>query len=253
MPLRLTVDKAEFDALPEAAQNFYAEKDGRFVLDAEGVEDTSGLKSALQRERDERKAAKEALKAFEGIDPEEARSLLTNKKKAEEDALKQAGKWEEMKSQIVSEWEKKLDPLAKERDRYRAAVDRYLIDAQATAAIAEHKGVPALLLPHVKQHIRVVEENGEFVARVVDANGNPRIGDAQGNPMTISQLVERDFKQNDIFGRAFEASGAAGSGAPAGSQAGGAGGKKQVKRADFDAMAPNERMAFIKAGGVPVD
>lgn len=252
MPIKAVVEKAEFDALPEAVREFYVEKDGKYLLDADGVEDTSGLKSALQRERDERKAAKDALKAFEGIDPEEARTLLANSKKAAEDALKQQGKWDEMKAQVIDEWQKKLTPIEQDRERYKSAVEKYLIDAQATAAIAEHKGVPALLLPHVKQHIKVVEENGEFVARVVDASGNPRIGDAQGNSMTISQLIERDFKANDIFGRAFEASGAAGSGAPS-SHAGGAGGKKQMKRAEFDKISPSEQAAFIQSGGVPVD
>jgi hypothetical protein len=45
------------DDLPEAlAEHYIAMADGRFRLDAEGVEDVTGLKSALERERQRRRA-----------------------------------------------------------------------------------------------------------------------------------------------------------------------------------------------------
>ena len=57
MSLPAIVDSLE--DLPEAVRAFYVEtEDGRFRLDAEGVEDVSGLKSALEKEREARKALK---------------------------------------------------------------------------------------------------------------------------------------------------------------------------------------------------
>ena len=45
------------DEVPEALRAFYVERDGKFVLDADGVEDVTGLKSALEKERGDRAAA----------------------------------------------------------------------------------------------------------------------------------------------------------------------------------------------------
>mgnify|MGYP003669241736 CR=1 FL=1 len=56
----LPAESETLDTVPEAARAFYVETgDGRFRLDAEGVEDVSGLKSALEKER----AARRELKA----------------------------------------------------------------------------------------------------------------------------------------------------------------------------------------------
>lgn len=61
MALKAILSKEEHDALPEALREYYAEKDGKFILDAEGVEDVSGLKNALTAVRDELKTAKKQL------------------------------------------------------------------------------------------------------------------------------------------------------------------------------------------------
>ena len=45
---------------------------------------------------------------------------------------------------------------------------------------------------------------GQFVVEVIDGDGNQRI-DAQGNPMTIPQLVD-EMRASETFSRAFEAS-----------------------------------------------
>ena len=49
MALKLTVDT--LDGIDESHHALYAEKDGKFHLDVDGVEDTTGLKSALDKER----------------------------------------------------------------------------------------------------------------------------------------------------------------------------------------------------------
>lgn len=55
------------DEIPEAARGLYVETgEGGFRLDAEGIEDVSGLKSALEKERTARKALKAELDAASG-------------------------------------------------------------------------------------------------------------------------------------------------------------------------------------------
>lgn len=76
---------AKLEDAPETARTFYKQKDGRFVLDVEGMvldEDHDALNTklaefrdsniALKRERDDLKAA---TARFEGIDPAEVKTL----------------------------------------------------------------------------------------------------------------------------------------------------------------------------------
>lgn len=83
MALKAVLAKSEFDALPEVIRAHYAESDGKFVLDADvdAHPKVGGLKSALQKERDEQAKAKkefDKLKAQVGdTDLDKARDALT--------------------------------------------------------------------------------------------------------------------------------------------------------------------------------
>lgn len=221
MPVKQVFDKKE-DA-PEWLRSSLLEQDGKFVFEAELPAETAGLKSALQKEREGKSAAEKALKVFEGIDAEEARRLKTDADKAESERHKSKGDWDareqQLRTQLAADLQKRADQYTAElktRDeritKLQASLEKNLIEAQATAAIAAAKGAPELLMPHVMRSVKVVEENGEFVARVVDASGQPRIANVKGDPFTIANLVE-EMKANQIYGRAFDASGAGGSGA----------------------------------------
>ena len=51
MALKLKLTADEHKSLDEGIKGLYEEKDGAFVLGVDGIEDTSGLKSALDKER----------------------------------------------------------------------------------------------------------------------------------------------------------------------------------------------------------
>lgn len=95
---KLTADEAQ--ALPEATRSFYRQAGDGFVLDAEGVEDVSGLKTALDKERDARraaeKAAKDAAARFGDIDPEKAREALQRLHDLEDKNMLAAGQVDEV-------------------------------------------------------------------------------------------------------------------------------------------------------------
>ena len=238
------------DTIPEAVRALYKEDGGKFRLDLDGYEDPQGLKSALQKERDAAKAAQRQVSAWDklGKTPDEISAMLEAQSKAEGEKLGKSGDWEKVKQQMVEQHAKEL---AKRDDGLQAkdkAIERYLIDAQATAAIAEAKGAAALLLPRVKAHVKVMQEDGGFVARVVDAEGNPRV-DSKGKFLTINDLVS-EMRQSETYARAFDASGASGSGAGSSS---GAATAKTVTRSKWDTMSHIERSSFSRAGGKVTD
>jgi hypothetical protein len=83
-------------AIPDAHCALYVEHQGKFVLDAEGVEDVGGLKSALDRLKTEKKQLQGDIERFKGIDPEKYQELVRAQEEAEAQKLKQQGKHEEL-------------------------------------------------------------------------------------------------------------------------------------------------------------
>src|SRR4051794_12788266 len=99
MPLALIVEK--LDAVPEALRGEYTEKDGKFYLNVDGLDahpDTAGLRNALKAERATNQGVKDKISAWEklGKAPEEIEALLTAERTKAEEALKKAGKFDEV-------------------------------------------------------------------------------------------------------------------------------------------------------------
>lgn len=243
MALQLSVDT--LDGVDEALHSLYTPKDGRFVLDVDGIEDTSGLKKALDAERKRADAEAKQAKAWKtlGKTPAEIEELLESQRKAEEDKLNKAGEWDKLRAQMNEKHQAELAKKDEALGGMRKALERHLVDATATAAIAAADGVPDLLLPHVQKHVRVIEDNGEFSVKVVDAKGDPRVN-AKGDLLAIADLVS-EMKTSDIYGRAFKGSGQSGSGTPPGP--GGGGTLPNKRRSE---MSSKERADFVDTHGL---
>lgn len=236
------------DGLNEALHQLYTkQEDGRFYLDVDGLPEMS---VALKKANKEAAERRKALEKLDGIDPERYAEL----EKAEQDRAthdaEAKGQWDKLRVQMAENHQKDLDAERGNSGRYRTALEQHLVDAQATVAIVDAKGVPQLLLPHVKGRVKVIEQDGQFTVQVLDAQGNPMVVDAAGTPATIKSLVEH-MKADPIFGRAFEGSGASGGGASsAGTRATGA---NNMARSAFQSLDPSAQMAHVKAGGLVTD
>lgn len=242
MPLPFSVDA--IDAIPEAQRSLYKEANGKFVLDVDGYEDPANLKSALQKERDAAKAASKQVQAWAalGKSPEEIQALVESQAQAEREKLTKNGEWEKLRDQMVSQHKTELSKKDEAISARESALSRHLVDAAAVTALAEAKGSAALLLPHIRAAVKVVEENGEYVVRVVDKNG-PRVN-GKGEFLTIKDLVV-EMRQSEEFGRAFDATGTTGGGAQGST---GSGGSKTMTQAAFDQLPPKQRAAKMAEG-----
>lgn len=117
MALKATLaTKADLDALPEQQRALYTEKDGKFVLDVEGMApagELQELKTQLATFRDNNRTMfgeLEGLKTkFDGIDPEEHKTL-----KSELDKLKKKGlnKADDLETAIKAAVDQATKPLA---------------------------------------------------------------------------------------------------------------------------------------------
>ena len=243
MALELIIDT--LDASPEATRSLYVPFGEKFKLDVSGLEDTSGLKSALDKERKTARELERQSTAWKslGKTPEEIQALVEAQTQAETDKLAKNGEWDKLRGQMNDKHAQELAAVTGKVADKDKALSKYLVDASATAAIAAAKGVPELLLPHVRASVKVIEENGDYAVRIIDANGNPRVN-GKGEFLSINDLVG-EMRGSEIFGRAFEGSGATGGGS---SSTQSKGSPKSVTRAEFDAMPLSDKQASLKAG-----
>lgn len=215
MALKLRISAEELAGLPEGIRGFYEEKDGAFVLGVDGIEDTSGLKSALDKERKARSDYEKTVRQYQGLgkSPEEIAELVKAQEESEKNKLEQKGEWEKLKAQLLDSHKKELSARDEAVQKMKGTLESYLVDAAATEAIAAAKGIPQLLLPHVKSAVKVIEEDGKYQVRVVGPDGSPRMN-AKGEFLGIKDFVS-EMRESEVFSRAFDGSGTTGSGTPA--------------------------------------
>lgn len=238
MPINLSFESQ--DAVPDQLKQFAVEKDGKWIFEAETTDDVAGLKSALDAERKRRAQFERQAKQFEGIDAEQAKKLLEDTHKAEEEKAKAAGQWENWKAQMQATHESEKKTLADQIAALERDLNEQMVTATAMQSIAAEKGVPALLLPHIGA--QVVVEHGKREVRILDASGNVRYG-KNGAPLTIAERV-MEMKADPVFGRAFDATGAGGSGAENNTRTGNARG------IDWSKLSPTERLKTAREMGI---
>lgn len=210
---------AEINDVPQQYRGLYSKKeDGTgFALDADLAKklDVSGLTSALDKERKANKSFKELVGKWTGLGFESPDAVSAKIAELQEAATKGAdGKanFDKLKANLEEGHKKVIEAKDGELKTMRGTLEKYLVQNEAIQAITEEKGVPVLLLPHIMSSVKVLEDKGEFVVRVVDSEGDPR-GDGKGGFMTIKDLV-KEMKGSKDFGRAFESSGTNGGGKP---------------------------------------
>jgi hypothetical protein len=216
MPLKYKISADEFGELDEAIQSFYTEQDDDYVLAAEGLpeaEDTSGLKSALQKERENaRKAAREkkALEdKFGNIDLEEINQLKEEKEQAETRKLEEKGEFEKIKDQMREQHAKEIAAKDKEIDRLTGEIRHQKVESTATQALADAGGNVELLKPHLLSRLKL--NTDDFSVLVLEDDGKTPKVDASGNPVNIDALVS-EMRDSDTFASGFKATSQSGSG-----------------------------------------
>jgi hypothetical protein len=269
--LKAVLTKEAFGALDDATKGLYAESDGLYLLQVEAVtvkvgdanktfalEDTTGLRSALSKERSNVEALTSRVKKFESL-TEEPQVYLNAvakvkefgdfkdadaKAKAQLDAHKAT-----MEATYAAENKKLRDEnetLSRAKDSAIRAHAESMRDGEARRAFAHHKVLPDwqdVMLDKVRAVTRVkTNDDGTFSCEVVDADGMVRLTNKTGSTerMNILELVET-FKGSPALAPCFEATNAQGSGAT-GSSSNNRGGI----RPDFTKMTGPQKMEWAR-------
>lgn len=256
MGLALEVEKIE--VIPEAQRAWYVEDatTKKFKLDPAKVEieDTTGLKSALQKEKDAARVSAKAIKdmqeKYEGIDPEQVKSLMAKFNSKEEAELIAAGKMDQVielrtEKQRVAQ-QKLIDAAnahAKAADERAAKFSQRVLDNHIRAAAAK-AGLHAHAIEDALFRARVMfslNESGDAVQ--LGADGHPVLGKDGKTAFSPAEWLE---SMKETAPHWFPA-GASGGGAGNDKGAGGAG-SKTITRDQFDALSPQEKAKSNKDG-----
>ena len=187
------------DEVPAAQAGLYVERDGAWHLDVEDVVEKAKLDEfratnvTLLKERDELK------KRFEGIDPEEVRTLADDKRKLEEAAQLKAGEFDKVIEARVkalkSDFDRQLGTVAGERDAFHSRLVAIQID-QGVVAAATQRGLRATALLDITARARGVFKLVNGVPTALEADGQTvRVGKDGVAAMTLAEWVDAQVSE----------------------------------------------------------
>lgn len=195
------LSKEEYDKLSEALKEHYAESNGKYVPQVEGMVLESQLnevKSKLAEFRDtnitvlkDRDKLKKQLEAFDGIDTEEYKAL-----KAEKESLGKLGVnnstdlpkvIESFVAKAVNPLKQELETAKAEREQAKHELQAKAVDTKITEAAIKAGILPDVLSDVVERAHKIFKYvDGEVVAR----NGElPIYGKDGSKPLSIEEWI----------------------------------------------------------------
>ena len=220
MPLKYKY--ATKQEIPAEHQSIYVERDGAWLLDADGVVS----QAKLEEFRANNIALSNQLKRFEGIDPDAVRQLADDKRKLEEAAQIKAGEVDKVIEARLkaarAEWDKQHGVVVAERDTLTGRLTAIQID-QAVVTEATKRGMRPTAIPDITSRARMNFKLVNGVPQAFEADGQTaRMGKDGVTPMTLAEWVDALVSDAPHLFEANAGGGAAGSG-------GGAAGNRSVK------------------------
>jgi hypothetical protein len=239
------------DVVPQQFRQLYADKagaDGKFVVAEpfKGVaEAVVGLGRALKSERTAAKNRPAPVDlsplASYGDSVETIAQGMAGKIKDLEDQLAKGGKVniDKIKADMAEAHKGEITKLTTRNTALQGQLYEHLVNSVAVGALAKERGSADLLLPIVRQSVKVAEEDGKISVYVVDASGDRRYSGVTGQPMSIGELVA-EMKLDKRYARGFDSEAPSGGGMPPGS-----GKKPPITR---DNSVPKSSIEKIKSG-----
>jgi hypothetical protein len=200
------------EEIPAELQSLYVERDGAWMLDAEGV----ASQSKLDEFRQNNITLTNELKRFEGIDPDAVRQLADDKQKLLEERQLKAGEVDKVIEARLktarAEWDKTHNVVVAERDALTGRLTAIQID-QAVVTEATKRGLRATALPDITARARLTFKLVNGVPQAFDGDGQTvRMGKDGTSPMTLAEWVDALVSDAPHLFEANAGGGASGSG-----------------------------------------
>jgi len=171
MTLKRSLEKSEYGSLDAGLKSSYKELDGKYVLDV----DDSPLVTALDVERQAKKALEARLAGYGDLTPEQVKALNEAKGKAERDKDFAAGNYDKIVAEMNAKHAKDMELRDAGDARLRASLQRALITAEAMRELQAQGGNPDLLLPIIEARSKLQTVGEQEVAVIIGDKGGPRL------------------------------------------------------------------------------
>ena len=204
------------DEVPAEQAALYAEREGEWVLDCDGVAEKGKLDEFRANNVALLKQVEELKKRYEGIDPEEVRKLTEEKQRLEEERQLKAGEVEKVLENRIrglkAEWEKQVAALSAERDALSGRLTTIQID-QGIVGAATKRGLRPTALMDITARARNVFKLVNGVPRAFEADGvTVRYGKDGVTPMSLEEWVDTQVSEAPHLFESNAGGGAAGNG-----------------------------------------
>ena len=198
--------------IPAEHQSLYVERDGAWLLDADGVVSQSKLDEFRQNNI----TLTNQLKRFEGIDPDAVHQLAEDKRKLEESQQLKAGEVDKVIEARLkaarADWDKQHGVVVAERDALHGRLSAIQID-QAVVNEATKRGLRPTAIPDITSRARMTFKLVNGVPQAFDGDGQTaRTGKDGVSPMTLAEWVDALVSDAPHLFEANAGGGAAGSG-----------------------------------------
>lgn len=177
------------DEIPAEHAALYVEREGAFVLDAEGVTDKARVDEFRQSNVTLKKELEELRAKFDGIDPEEVRKLAAEKQRLEEERQIKAGEAEKVYETRLkgmrAEWDKDVVGYKGQVEALTRTLTTVQID-QGVTTTATKRGLRPTAIPDITARARSVFKLVNGAPRAFEADGaTVRYGRDGVTPMTL--------------------------------------------------------------------
>jgi hypothetical protein len=187
------------DEVPAEHLFLYTERDGAWLLDVDGAVEKAKLDelrtntAALTKERDELK------QRFDGIDPDEARAVLADKQKLEQEKQLKAGEVEKVVEgrikAVKADLEKQVGALTTERDSLNSRLTAIQID-QGVITVATKRGLRPTAIADITSRARTVFKLVNGAPAAFEGDGKSvRYGRDGLTPMTLEEWVDTQVSE----------------------------------------------------------
>lgn len=246
MPLPLTVES--LDSVPEPFRGEYTEKDGKFHLSVDGLEEAFVPREVHKAANNEAANYRRQLAQWKalGKSPDEIAELTTKAQKEAEEAARKAGDFDGILKQHQDKWQEERSALSTQRDSALSIARRAVVDSGLKSALVNAKVTAeglALLPKILGERVNTEFEGDEFKFTVLAADGRTPLVGANGGSGSFDDLVKEATKN---FPSLFEGSGAGGGGKP--TKDGGGTANKTISRSEFEKLSNDERFAVVRSG-----
>lgn len=208
-------DKAAAEKAAADAAAAEADKGKKQPTDEEArlIKEVMQKKEALRQSQEEANAAKERLKAFDGIDPGAVRKLLADQKAAEDKALADKGDFETLKARMAEEHQRATTSLQEQLAAVQAQIgakDRVIDELSIGAQFSQSEFITTETTMPAAKARKLFGEHFDVVEGKVVAFDKPRgeanrtqLVDQFGNGMNFNdamrKIVEADPDKDHLL------------------------------------------------------